>query len=199
MRNGWFVCVLLLVGAVWALWLWTPKVELATPASSSDFPEPLPPTPGVPQERAVQHVASAPPASAKPPPAPIVQQRPVASPDPPPPPPEAHGPTRALKLRFDSESAAGSTQPKELQLTASVKNSDPSPELLHGVTCRRTVCRVSVNWKAERRFPVMKLLTELRRDYDPNLGVDEAGPPNADGERTVDVYIDLTSSRPPLP
>jgi hypothetical protein len=111
--------------------------------------------------------------------------------------PTVTGPVSALKHRYESESAPDSPPPQQQQLTAAFTGE--AADLLDNVECRRTVCRVRLAWLPKHGFSGMQLLAELRRDFDPNLGIAEAGPSSPAGAQPVDVFIDLHSSRPKVP
>lgn len=192
MRNVWFVAVPVLVGALWALLLWTPQADPGS-SVSADL-EAAPVEPQLPAQ-AVQAPAPAPeplgpavPTSPAPPPTSELPRMP---------PPPSMGPVGPLKHRYESESAPGVQPAQQLQLTAAFAG--PVADLLDNVECRRTVCRVRLAWLPKHGFSGMQLLAELRRDFDPNLAVDEAGPSSASGAQSLDVFIDLTSSRPKVP
>lgn len=194
---------LLLVAALWALLLWTPWAKPAPVAAPQV--EPASPAPGpTPQPRAPEPVGAAP------------ASKPAAQPEPAEaqpaavhatrlpqimdiPPPQAQGPLRMLKQRFASESASSSARANEAKVKATFAHFNPPPDLIEDAVCRRTVCRITTRWRQERGYAFSMGLNELRRDFDPNLGVDEAGPPDADRFRSIEVYVDLASPRPPLP
>lgn len=111
--------------------------------------------------------------------------------------PPSMGPLSTLKHRYESESAPGTPPAQQQQLTAAFQG--PVADLLDNVECRRTVCRARLAWLPKHGFSGMQLLAELRRDFDPNLAIDEAGPSSASGAQSLDVFIDLTSSRPKVP
>jgi hypothetical protein len=208
--RRWLWVAPLLLAAVWALSIGSPGHEAPVPvvdAPAPSAPQPAPTTPE-PAPSAVPSTAKPEPQVEDPEPELDPAEAPAESPKPAwpmygqlpkLPPPEASGPVSRLKARFGSESASDASKTNERRLSETVLQTGPPPELLDDVVCRRTVCRISMRWKAERMIPLMQAIGVLRRDYDPNLGTDAPGPLGADDVRHVDLYIDLASTRPPLP
>jgi hypothetical protein len=202
--KRWLVA-LLLVAALWALLLWTPWAKPAPVVVPQLEPAAAPTAPAQPHD-------PAPVLSAEPTPlaAPQPQAEPPEAPAPAVhstrlpqimdmPPPQAQGPFRALKQRFGSESASDASRANEAKVKATFMHFNPPPELLEDIVCRRSVCRITTRWRPERALAFTIGLNELRRDFDPNLGIDQPGPPDAERFQRIEVYLDLASPRPPLP
>jgi hypothetical protein len=210
--RRWLWVAPLLLAAVWALSIWSPSHE--APESVGDAPVPTAPEPA---PMTAEPAPSAVPPPAKPEPQveeldPERERDHAEAPAEPPkpawpmygqlpelPPPMASGPVSRLKARFGSESASDASKTNERRLSETVLQTGPPPELLDDVVCRRTVCRISMRWKTERMIPLMQAVGVLRRDYDRNLGTDAPGPLGKDAVRHVDLYVDLASTRPPMP
>jgi hypothetical protein len=212
--RRWLVIAPLLVAALWLLLLRTPQKDPAPPVSTTPqasptravADEPLRPSLQPPASTAARPqtsttvIVTAEPEKPEPtapsevlaPAFPTIQLPKL-------PPPEAQGPVRALKARFGSESASASSQLHEQQLMATIQRTGPPPDMIDDVVCRRTLCRISARWRADRVIPFYQALGVLRRDHDPNLGIDSAGPPDANQAHRVELYIDLASTRPPMP
>lgn len=200
-----WLAALLLVAALWALLLWTPWAKPAPIVAPQSEPATAPAA--SPQPRAPAAVIA-------PEPAPSAASEPQAEPPEAPapevhatrlpqimdmPPPQAQGPIRALKLRFGSESASDSSRANEAKVKTTFTHFDPPPELLEDIVCRRSVCRITTRWRQDRALAFTIGLNELRREFDPNLGIDQPGPPDGERFRRIEVYLDLASPRPPLP
>ena len=194
---------LLLIATLWALLLWTPWAKPA-PVGAPQVEPASPPVAAAPEARAAEPVAVVPASKPQPQPEPTEAQPPAMHATRLPqimdiPPPRAQGPLRRLKQRFASESASGSSRANEAKVKAEFTHFNAPPDLIEDVVCRRSVCRITSRWRQERGYAFSLGLNELRRNFDPNLGIDEPGPPDADRFRRIEVYLDLASPRPPLP
>jgi hypothetical protein len=199
------IAAVVVAGVGGFLWLSQTRVEPGEPALRSSLQplttEPQPELTAQPVMRtspAPAHAPSPTPASAEP-----TDDMPVAPAKPHGhsmeleniPPPGAMGPVRARKERFASESQAASSHARELKLRAAIEDTAP-PGLLEDVLCRRTICRVRMDWKAERAIALLSVLSELRGRFDAELGVDEPSALDAAGTRRVEVYLELADSAP---
>jgi hypothetical protein len=215
-RNGWIAVALATTAAL--LWLVTSlgtgdRTSASDPAGAEPaggvepaLPEPDPqPAPAEPAAPPTAPTAPAPTEPAAPA-APAAPARPA---EPPPeaqlPPPEKTGPVDELKARFASEPRDSSAGALEKHVEAAFRNDDVPAGLLKSVLCRRTVCRVETRWAPERAIGFMSAFTRLLmqapgadvvRVFDSNLGISPESEPDANGVRSVDVYI---ARMPPTP
>jgi hypothetical protein len=111
------------------------------------------------------------------------------------PPPHAMGAIRERKTRFADESPAETSPAREAKLKAAIEPVAP-PGLLEDTLCRRTICRVRMEWKADRAIALLSVLSELRSKFDPELGVDEPSALEPNGTRRIDVYLQVPGTPP---
>lgn len=181
------------VGVCGWLWLSKTRVEPGEPAAVSSSlqavtTEPAASTPHVAQQPVMKPSPDPAPADARP-----------DDPTPPQghameleniPPPGAMGRIRERNERFQGESQTQTSSARAAQLKAAIEPVAP-PGLLQDVLCRRTVCRVRMEWRADRAIALLSVLSELRSKFDPELGVDEPGALEPNRTRRVDVYLQL--------
>jgi hypothetical protein len=201
-QTGWIAVALVGTAAVlWMLMGWpTGRPPRAAPSSAGGAPvdealvaEPPPSEPEPP-------AAAAPPAAADPSakPAPRAPSEPEPAPAANLPPPEKTGPVDELKARFANESRDPRASDLEKSIEAAFKNDDVPAALLGSIECRRSVCKVETRWSADRAIGFMSAFTRLLmlppgsttpQVFDTNLAVSPEGAPDANGVRTVDVYL----------
>jgi len=110
--------------------------------------------------------------------------------------PQRQGPVAELSQRFSSESRALSSAEDEAQVRAAYVDPAIPPMLLRSVECRRSVCRAELRWSAEHEAGYVLGLTRAVGKYVVPVGIESAGPAEADGHRPVVVYIGLARPVP---
>lgn len=211
-RNGWIAVMIVATAAL--LWLVTSMNvredrQRAPDAQLDAHMEPLDVADELAQELEPQPTQAAPPEAPDPLAAPEAPGAPEA---PAPaeaktavedvadlPPPEKTGPVDELKQAFAREPRASSARVLEKEIEAAFKDDNVPPELLKGVLCRTTVCRVEVEWTPARAVGFMAAFTRLLiaapdspeppKLFDSNLAISPEGDPAPNGARSVDVYV----------
>lgn len=183
------------IGVCGLLWLSKTRVEPGEPAAVSSSVQPVTTEQAAPKPQVAQQPVMNP--SSDPTPTAETAEKPD---EPRPqghameleniPPPSAMGRIRERKERFQGESQTQTSRTREAQLTAAIEPVAP-PGLLQEVLCRRTVCRMRMEWRADRAIALLSVLSELRSKFDPELGVDEPGAREPNQTRRIDVYLQL--------
>lgn len=209
--------IALIVGAA-AIW-WaalggpTPEAEeLADAASETDQPAAAPtaPTDTPPSEPTAP---AAPPAngpSADPAPAAaLAETPPPPQPTPTPeeqiPAPERTGPVDELKAAFESEPRDSNATDPESAIQAAFHRPEVPSGLVKSVLCRSSVCKVETRWTPAGAAGFMGALMSLvaspegaaNRKFEPEIAVAPEGAPDANGQRSIDVYLKRLDSAGP--
>lgn len=160
--------------------------EPATPAQPQAAPAPAGP---------IQQPPTAAPA--------LPPAAPAALPGSPPPPkpttyrPVSSGPVAQLKQTFESEPRESNASVAEAKIQAAFRLPHVPAELFRSVLCRKTVCRVIVNWKAERATGEMVALMNLLREFGSQVGYEPIGEMTPGGEQELHVYMTRSPGLPP--
>jgi type IV secretory pathway VirB10-like protein len=194
-------------GIVWILWAWSPSLEEEAEAPA-DFAEDAAPAPvytAAPEPLAKPSPSTpAPtPQPQQPEPQPDSESEPAASveriPTPHPmsldqtKPPEQSGPLAELKHRYASESRSAesaATEAKLQDLLAEARNV-PS-ELVQGISCRRSVCKLELHWTARRRLGFVVVLESFKHMYNQRVAVDPPAGHSEDGTYVTTLYLQHT-------
>jgi hypothetical protein len=193
-RTGLIVAVLLFVlGVLW--WLAMPSANAPLASTGEQevepdepaLPEPVAPSP--PKEPA----ATPKPVSAEGPPEPKAAPEPQPAEQPPPleapiPPPEPSGPIDELKQRFRSEPRDASGEAAEAVVRKAFSDKEVDRGLLKSVLCRRSICRLEINWSSPRHMGYVIAMTRLASEFRGNLAISPVDPPTTDRPMLVEVY-----------
>jgi hypothetical protein len=183
----------------WLSWAWSPSTATeALPDESEDvLAAPAPPP--------VRAVAPPPPSAATPPqpaPQPAAQpEEPRAEPERIPSPhpmsldrarpPEAYGPLDEYKTRWANESRGAESSANEQYFRKLFDVPNIPPALIHDVSCRRSMCKLELSWRPERRLGFVVTLESSKQLYDKRVAV-EPGTREEDGSYLTNLYIRLT-------
>jgi len=204
-RRG--LMVLGLVGALsiaWLTWAWSPG-ELAQAPSASDAEEDV--RPAAPAPPVLPAPAPAPVAKPNPPapaaPLPAAAEEPLAQPERIPTPhpmsldqtkpPESSGPLAELKARYASESRGADSSATEAKLRQLISDARNVPsELVQGISCRRSVCKLELQWTARRRIGFAVVLGSFKEMYNQRVAVEAPSGRAEDGTYLTMLYLQLT-------
>lgn len=194
-RNAAAVGALVLVGALlWLVTAWPTPPDKPEPAAPEPQPGPaLAPEPPVPPEPPV--LAPAPKAEE-----PVAQQPPEAPPQPPPmpaphtPPDDMfareQGPVTEYKAIYDREPRNSNANETEAQIRAAFAPQDGAPDLFRSVICRRTVCKLELDWTNQRLGAYVAGITRATQaGFGTSVAVAPAGPVDEAKVRPISVYI----------
>jgi hypothetical protein len=106
-------------------------------------------------------------------------------------PPQSQGPFAELQQRFASESRGPSSPDAEAHIRAAFTDPAIATQTLHNVECKHSVCRAELRWSHEHNAGYVLGLTRAVGKFVVPVGIESAGPPEADGYRRVVVYIGL--------
>lgn len=200
-RNLWLTIALVLGAAAiwWAVLLEPAAPDAEEPVAVAPVTEPAPiPTPPPPSPRAEPPTA-APPAnapSADPPPSPSPAQEAAPAPDEQIPAPERTGPVEELAAAFASEPRPSNATEAEGVIQAAFRRPEANG-LLKGVLCRNSVCKVETRWTPARAAGFMGAFMNLvaspdgapSKKFDHEIAISPEGAPDANGERSIEVYL----------
>ena len=114
--------------------------------------------------------------------------------------PQRQGPVAELAQRFAGESRGPSSEANEARLAAPFAAVPTiAPELVPSFECRRSVCRAELRWDAHLGASYTAAIMRAVGKPAAPFGIDEAGPPDADGYRPVVLYIGLDAMTAPSP
>ena len=208
-RNLWLTIGLVLgAAAIWWAVLWGPAEpdaeELAATAPVTEA-APTPPTSPRPQKPTEPTAPAAPPDTDN---APSADPAPAAPQAPPPqqaaptaadqiPAPERTGPVDELKAAFDSEPRDSNASDFESAIQAAFRRPEVPSGLVKSVLCRTSVCKVETRWTPAGATGFMGAFMNLvaspegasNRKFGPEIAVAPEGAPDANGERSIDVYL----------
>jgi hypothetical protein len=192
----------------WLSWAWSPALEEdnedaasiandageAAPAPvSTAVPQHAPPAP-TPATPAVQPPAPAPAAA----PEASALQQPERIPTPHPmsldqtKPPEQFGALAQLKNQYASESRSADSSVHEAKLRELVTQAPNVPsELVQGISCRRNVCKIDVQWVPRRRIGFAVVLESFKQLYNQRVAVEPAAGKADDGTYPTTLYLRL--------
>jgi hypothetical protein len=193
--------VVVAVCIAWVSWAWSPDAETERAAPAQSEPDEgaqalaAPSTP--PPPLAALKVAP----QIKPEPAAAAPQQPAEQPERIPTPhpmsldqtrpPEAYGPLAEYKQRYASESRAAESSATEQKFRSLFDVPNIPPGLLQDVSCRRSMCKLALAWRPERRLGFVVTLESSKNLYNKRVAV-EPGTREDDGSYLTNLYIRLT-------
>lgn len=208
-RRGMVVLGLVATACIaWLSWAWSPSVHPSEePVANDDAGEAAPvPTPAVAQAEPAPAAKVSPPPPAPEPPA-AAPEAPDASllhqperiPTPHPmsldqtKPPEESGPLAELKNQYAYESRSADSSATEAKLRALISEARNVPsELVQSITCRRTVCKVDMQWTARRRIGFAVVSGSFKQMYNQRVAVEPPSGRSEDGSYPTTLYLQLS-------
>lgn len=106
-------------------------------------------------------------------------------------PPEAYGPLAEYKQRYANESRGGASSANEQKFRSMLDVPNIPPGLLQDVSCRRSMCKLALSWRPERRLGFVVTLESNKNLYDKRVAV-EPGTRDDDGSYLTNLYVRLT-------
>jgi hypothetical protein len=106
-------------------------------------------------------------------------------------PPEQWGALRELKGRYDSESRTEASSGLEAQLRALLTTPNVPANLIDDLSCRRTVCRLTLHWMPTLRLGYVVVFESLKQLYNQRVAVEPAARQAPDGSYPTTVYIPI--------
>lgn len=185
----------------WLTWAWSPSVEEEPVVHDADEAAPTPVStaaqPSAPSPSPMLRPAPAPAAPAPAAPAePATEQVPERVPTPHPmsldqtKPPEAYGALTELKNQYASESRSAASDATETQLRTLLAEAPNVPaELVQGISCRRTICKLETRWTPHRRIGFAVLLESFKQLYKQRVAVEPAHARSDDGTYLTTLYL----------
>lgn len=186
----------------WLSWAWSPRVDRIDQTdepAASEAVEAGPPMQPEPAPAAKQSPPAPQPKAPEPPP-PASEDAPVQEPERIPTPhlmsldqtkpPEQSGPLSELKNQYASESrsaASSATEDKLRELLSEARNV-PS-ELVQGISCRRSICKLDLQWTARRRLGFVVVLESFKQMYNQRVAVDPPAGRAEDGAYPTTLYL----------
>ena len=196
------------VCSVWLTWAWSPALENAAAPLADDAGEAAPKAPrsavSQPQPAPVMKPSPlAPLLPTAPAPAPAeadpALQQPERIPTPhlmsldQTKPPEPSGPLAELKNQYASESRSAASSINEAKLRKLVTEARNVPsELVQGISCRRTICKIETHWIARRRIGFAVVLESFKQLYNQRVAVEPAQERSPDGTYVTTLYLHMT-------
>jgi|GEM_PF-3313751 len=209
-RRG--MVVLGLVATVfiaWLSWAWSPSVDqddqTDEPIARDEAGEAAPaPTSVVSQAPAAPVAKVSLPAPKAPAPAPeapdaSLLHQPERIPTPHPmsldqtKPPEQSGPLAELKNQYASESRSADSSATESKLRGLIAESRNVPsELVQNISCRRSVCKLDLQWTARRRIGFAVVSGSFKQMYNQRVAVEAPSGRADDGTYPTTLYLQVT-------
>ena len=106
-------------------------------------------------------------------------------------PPEEYGPLAEYKKRYQTESRGPDSSANEKHFRKLLDVPNIPPELLQDVSCRRSMCKLAMAWRPERRLGYVVTVESSKNLYNKRVAV-EPGERQGDGSYLTNVYIRLT-------
>lgn len=198
------------VCSVWLTWAWSPALENAAAPRADDAGEAAPeatrntvlqpqPAPVVKPSLAPLPPPTAPAPAQAPAEADPALQQPERIPTPhlmsldQTKPPEPSGPLAELKNQYASESRSAASSINEAKLRKLVTEARNVPsELVQGISCRRTICKIETHWIARRRIGFAVVLESFKQLYNQRVAVEPAQERSPDGTYVATLYLQIT-------
>jgi type IV secretory pathway VirB10-like protein len=205
-RRGMVVLGLVATACIaWVSWAWSPSVDQVDPAEEAIAGEPAPapaiavsqtPSPPVPK---VDPPAPKPSAPAPEVPDASLLHHPERIPTPhamsldQTKPPEQSGPLAELKNQYASESRSADSSATEAKLRGLISESRNVPsELVQNISCRRSVCKLELQWTARRRIGFAVVSGSFKQMYNQRVAVEAPSGRADDGTYPTTLYLQFT-------
>jgi hypothetical protein len=188
----------------WLSWAWSPALDEVDEAPIADDAGEVAPTP---VSSALSQPAQAAPTQAPAAPTPKLEatapdasllQHPERIPTPHPmsldqtKPPEQFGALAQLKNQYASESRSAESSANEAKLRELVTQARNVPsELVQGISCRRNVCKLDLQWLPRRRIGFAVVLESFKQLYNQRVAVEPAAAKADDGTYPTTLYLRL--------
>jgi len=106
-------------------------------------------------------------------------------------PPEAYGPLAEYKQRYESESRGADSTANEKKYRKFLDVPNIPPGLVQDVSCRRSMCKLAMSWRPERRLGFVVTVESSKHMYNQRVAV-EPGEREDDGSYLTNIFIRLT-------
>jgi hypothetical protein len=207
-RNAVALGAVIAVGAL--LWL---VMAWHAPGGDEDVPVSLEPmdTPVAPLVAPAAPPPSTPAEPAPPPPPEAVPEQPSeakADPDAPAPAPAQRvleeqitgdqGPVQEFRSQYALETRSSDSP----QIEAHLRNAfyDPrDPDLIKSISCRKSICKLEMQWSMARMRTYVRGLTRIGNGFERRYALSPITEPDANGMRTVEVYMKRQTPPPIQP
>lgn len=127
----------------------------------------------------------------------------AAKPEPPTPPeqptqtlPAEQGPASEYRKTFESESRAADSPAFEAKLREAFTDAKPKSPLFDSVECRRTICRIRLNWSLLHFQTYLSAMNRARPLYELPIAASTTGPENQDGIQPLEVFVKHSAEIP---
>lgn len=208
-RRGMVVLGLAATACIaWLSWAWSPSLDQQEEPVASDFEDGAPPVsaPAVTQAEPVPVAKISPPVPAPEPPAsapaaadPSQPAQPERIPTPHPmsldqtKPPEQSGPLTELKNQYASESRSADSSATEAKLRTLISEARNVPsELVQGISCRRSICKLDMLWTARRRIGFAVVSGSFKQMYNQRVAIEAPSSRLEDGTYPTTLYLQLS-------
>jgi hypothetical protein len=163
-----------------------PWVEPAAPVTATPEPSPAPALEPAPAE---SEEAKAEPAEPVPPPPPRVLPEQITG---------DQGPVEEFRSQYAVETRSSDAA----QIEANLRNAfyDPrDPDLIKSISCRKSICKLEMHWSMARMRTYVRGLTRVGNGFERRYGLSPITEPDANGIRTVEVYMKRQTPPPIQP
>jgi hypothetical protein len=104
-------------------------------------------------------------------------------------PPKSSGAVDVLKRAYAQESSDASSREIEQQIRSLFGAEYLPIEMLRSITCRKTVCKISVYWTKDNPLSYMVLVMKVGYQQSDVFAIESASEPDREGRLPVDVYV----------
>jgi hypothetical protein len=169
-----------------------PLVAPAAPVAPAPEPSPAPalePAPAQPADPADSEEAKDEPAAPAPPPPPRVLPEQITG---------DQGPVEEFRSQYAVETRSSDSP----QIEANLRNAfyDPrDPDLIKSISCRKSICKLEMQWSMSRMRTYVRGLTRVGNGFERRYGLSPITEPDANGMRTVEVYMKRQTPPPIQP
>ena len=179
--------LLVVIASMWLL-IGREQSTPAAPETHTPEPELKPdPEPVAPQPPAANHEAVQPTEQPQQAPAPAQAEPPPYQPMMGATLPSEQGPAKEYRKLFNSESRAASSASFEAKYREAF--SDPKSQLFDSVECRRTMCRIRLNWSLLRFQSYLSAMNRARPLYELPIAASTTGPEDGEGNQPLEVFV----------
>ena len=105
------------------------------------------------------------------------------------PPPSAEGPLDELAAAYAREPRDAEAPAHEARIRALFGTKEVPADMLRNASCRKSVCKVGVQWSVANQHAYMIALMGMINSFDHRIAWRPAGPPDRDGRHPIDVYV----------
>jgi hypothetical protein len=99
------------------------------------------------------------------------------------------GPVAEYRALFESQPRDSAATDVELMLQKAFEQSSAPRDLITSIACRETICKLEMRWSMERVRPYVASVAQVKGRFRLPVALTPVGPPDADGIRPVEVYL----------